>query len=450
MRIRAVSCNVKQCIEPRMSSATESDSAPPPMPGSTRVWQRWRALRDWVDPAHLRPRLHRAREIVQFAARRARDVRLGQVAGSLTFTTVLSIVPLLAVALAIFASFPMFSDFRVALEKNLIRELLPEGMAGALMRNLNTFAAKATQLTAAGLLFLAVTAMLMIATVDRVLNELWVVHQQRPLMQRIALYWALITVGPVLIGGSLAATSYLWSISAGMARDLPGGLRAVIDYAPVAAWGLAYAALYVLVPNRKVAWHDALIGGFAAALVGEVIKTAFTAYIKTGTIATVYGAFAAVPLFLLWVYLSWFVVLFGAAIASTIPMLRATRFADEQRAGNAFVTALALLRVLQQAAAADGEKAAADLAIATRTRAEEVDRLLQVMEKLGYVRELGGERTGLWRFVADPARATLRPLWERLALDPALSLWARDRLAVSQWLTPLQDNAALDRPLGQP
>lgn len=421
-----------------------------PLSARLTLAARWRGLRDLIDPAHLRPRLQRGREVLAFAARRTRELRLAQAAGSLTFNTVLALVPLLAVALAIFASFPMFADFRLALEKNLIRELLPAQYAGTLMRNLNAFAAKATQLTAIGLLFLGLTAMLMIGTVDRVLNELWSVRAQRPWLQRVAVYWALITLGPVLIGGSLAASSYLFTASAGLVAQLPRGLRAVLDYAPVLVSGLAYAALFVLVPNRKVEWHDALIGGFAAALVGEMIKDGFAGYIKTGMVTTIYGAWAAVPLFLLWVFLSWFVLLFGAAIASTIPMLRSTRFADEVRPGNDFITAVALLRALQTALpAAPGDLTLAQLASGTRTRTEDAERLLLVLEELGYVRQLGGARSGQWRFTCNPEATTLRAAWERLALDPANSLWSRDRLGIAGWLKAAAAAPGLDVPLAQ-
>lgn len=394
-------------------------------------------LRRDASRVHLPPLLEQAREVLEFAARRARDMRLPQVAGSLTFTTVLALVPLLAVALAIFASFPMFSEFRAALEKNLLRELLPEQYAAQLLRYLNNFAAKATQLTAYGLLFLTLTAMLMISTVDRVLNELWLVRQQRPWAQRVLIYWALITLGPVLIGGSLAATSYLISASAGLVQQLPGLLRALVDYLPLVVSGLAYAALYVFVPNRKVRWRDALIGGFAAAIVGELIKDGFAVYIRTGTVATIYGAFAAVPLFLLWVYLSWFVVLFGAAIAATLPMLGGTRFADERRAGNRFVTAVALLRALYEGQSKGGAAArpsTEELARSVRLFPEEAERLLGELERLDYVARLEGVNAGRWLLVCDPSRADLVAVFKRFAVDPANSLIVRDGGRLAEWI----------------
>lgn len=400
----------------------------------------------------LGPRLEQAREVLEFAAQRAREMRLPQVAGSLTFTTVLALVPLLAVALSIFTTFPMFGEFRAALEKNLLRELLPAQYAAQLLRYLNEFAAKATQLTAYGLVFVAATAMLMIHTVERALNELWLVQQQRPWTQRVVIYWTLLTLGPILIGASLAATSYLLSTSAGLVRQLPGLLRTAVDYLPLVVSGLAYAALYVLVPNRKVRWRDALIGGFVAALAGELIREGFAAYIRTGTVATIYGAFAAVPLFLLWVYLAWFVVLFGAAIAATLPMLRSTRFADERRAGNRFVTAVALLRALYEGHRRGGEAARIDtetLARAVRLFPEEAERLLGELERLNYVARLEGVNAGRWLLVCDPERTDLAECFKRFAVDPANTLVERDAATLGAWMKRALEADWLRAPLAR-
>jgi membrane protein len=380
----------------------------------------WQRLRKHP---RLQPWIMRAPEVARFALRRASELKLTQVAGSLTFTTVLALVPLLAVVAAVFATFPMFAEFRLALEKNLIREMLPEAYAGTLLRNLNSFTAKAGQLTALGLGGLLVTSMMMIATVDQVLNEMWYVRRQRPLLQRVLVYWALVTLGPVLVGASLATTSYLFSTTAGFTRQLPALLRALLDFLPVVVSTLGYAALYVVVPNTKVRWRDALIGGFLAATAGEIVKEGFAAYIRTGSVASIYGAFAVVPLFLTWVYLGWLVILLGAAVAVTLPTLRGTRFADIGRAGDDFFTAVALLRRLYLARdSAQAEQSSEALARATRTSSNTVERLLQVLEQLGYIRALAGDSAGRWRFVGNDAQLTLRPLFERLVLDPTGSL----------------------------
>ena len=166
-------------------------------------------LADLID---RHPRLQRAREVLSFAGARARDVQMGRAAGSLTFTTLLSMVPLFAVALALFTAFPLFAQFRDELEYFLLK-VLPGQISSTVLRYVNEFAAQATRLTALGLAFLTVTALTMIITVDRVLNDIWRVRDHRPLAQRVLIYWTIVSLGPVLSGASLSASSYLWSLS---------------------------------------------------------------------------------------------------------------------------------------------------------------------------------------------------------------------------------------------
>ncbi len=383
------------------------------------------------------PHLQRARDVLRFALRRAYDVRLAQVAGGLTFTTVLALVPLLAVALSLFTAFPLFAEFRVSLEKDLLRGLLPEQYAPLILRYLNDFASKAGRLTAFGLIFLVFTALSMILTVDRIFNDIWRVQRRRPLVQRVLLYWSLLTLGPIVVGASLSAASYVMSMSAGWTAQLPATLRAALELTPFILGASAVAATYVVVPNRKVMWRDAAVGALVAAVLGELMRDGFAWYIKAGTVANIYGAFAVLPLFLLWVYLSWLVILFGAAIAATAPMLRATRFSDELRAGNSFITAVALLRALHDARRRgdnDGRVPLAALARAVRTAPDEAERLLMVLEELGYVSRLGGTQAGTWLLTGDPARMNLVAAFRRFAVDPANSLAAGDADGIGAWL----------------
>jgi membrane protein len=385
--------------------------------------------------ASIGPWLDHAREVLNFAAHRARDVRLPQVASSLTFTTVLALVPLLAVLLAVFTAFPMFADLRASFEKNVLRELLPPQYASMILRYLNEFTAKAAGLTAVGLAFLVATALTMIFTVDRVLNDIWQVRAQRPLLQRLLVYWTLLTLGPLLLAASLSATSYLMSVSPDVARKGPDLLRTLLGYGPLLVSGLAFSALYVIVPARRVLWRDALIGGFAAALLGEGLRDLFTAYLRTGTVGSIYGAFAVVPLFLLWVYMVWFSILFGAAIAATLPRLRATRFADERRAGNRFITAVALLRALMAARGqGSGRLSIDELARGVRTYPEETERLLYELERMDYVAPVENSQGTQWLLTCDPQTKTLQPAFARFAIDPANTLAVRDPAGIGAWV----------------
>jgi membrane protein len=392
-----------------------------------------------------------AREVAQFAYRRAREVRLQQVASSLTLTTVLSIVPLIAVALAVFTAFPLFGEYRDALQ-TLALKTLPAQIAETVLGYVGEFAAQAGRLTAAGLVFLAVSAVAMIMTVDHALNEIWQVRNRRPLWQRLLIYWAILTFGPLLVGASLTASSFLWAPSPDELRRVPWLARVALDYLPVVLTGFAYAALYVFVPNRPVRWRDALIGGFVAAILSELLKAGFAHYIARGSVRSIYGAFAVLPLFLLWMYLSWYVLLFGAAIAATLPRLRATRFADEVRAGNAFITALAMLRHLLAVTRSQPAVPLETLAADARTDLVDAERLLETMERLGYVRRLATPRrrgaSSEWLLACDPQEQSLRPLFERYGVDPRNLLLALDSEGLGGLLTGwLQRDAWINAPL---
>ncbi|HYM47209.1 MAG TPA: YihY family inner membrane protein, partial [Burkholderiaceae bacterium] len=376
---------------------------------------------------------------------------------SLTFTTTLTIVPLFAVALALFTAFPLFVEFRGAVE-NFVLKALPGQISDTVLRYINEFALKATRLTALGLIFLAVTAVAMMVTVERVLNDIWRVKNRRSLTRRVLMYWTILTLGPLLVGASLSASSYLWSLSSDAIAQLPRLIRGALDYVPVIISGFAYAALYVFVPNRSVAWRDALIGGFIAAIVAELLKDSFGVFVSRGTTGSIYGAFAVLPLFLIWIYLSWYAVLFGAAITATLPRLRATRFSDELRAGNQFVTAVALLKILLEAKC--GKTPAMPpsvLAPQIRTSVDETELLLETLERLGYVRQLNATRSGRrgeqdWLLICDENAMTLKPVFEHFALDPANSLMniealglraLRTRWLQSDWLkAPLAEGLA--------
>jgi len=415
-----------------------------------RLSERAPALRDLI--VRIGPWLDHARDVLAFAGRRAAAVRLSEVAGSLTFTTVLSLVPLLAVALAVFTAVPFFADYRIALERTLATSLLPPQISTVILRYLQEFATQATRLTAFGLFFLAVGALMMILTVDRVLNDIWQVRHRRPLAQRVLIYWALITLGPLLFGGSLALTSYLAALSGRVVQQMPGGVRETLDFVPLAVGWLAFAAMYVFVPNRPVMWRDALVGGFIASALSELAKGVFTAYIARGTYQSIYGAFATLPVFLLWVYISWWVTLFGAAITATLPMLRLTRFADEGRAGNRFITAVALLHALYVALLSGkdaGRLSIKALAVHVRTYPEQVERLLDDLESLDYISQLNGRHSGTWLLTANPAETNLVPLFKRLAIDPSNTLVARDIEGLGSWMSKGLAADWIDRPLAE-
>jgi len=201
------------------------------------------------------------RNLFLFALQRLREGRLPQVAGSLTFTSVLALVPILTVALAIFTAFPLFNTFRTSLEAYFVQNLMPKGIANTILGYLTQFATKATRLSAVGGVALMLTAIATMAMIDKSFNQIWQVKRSRPLFQRILVYWAIVTLGPFLIGVSISITSYLFTATSGVVSSVPfiGGVFYTLI--SVAFTTGAYTLLYLAVPNRAVDWRDAAWGG---------------------------------------------------------------------------------------------------------------------------------------------------------------------------------------------
>src|SRR6478672_7417194 len=215
------------------------------------------------------------RDLLRFARQRLNEERLPQVAGSLTFTTVLALVPLLTIALAVFTTFPLFNTFRTSLEAYFIQSLMPKTIANTILGNLSQFATKATRLSAVGAVALIVTAVAMLLTIERAFNQIWRVKSSRPFTQRIVAYWSVVTLGPLLIGVSISVTSSLFTATNGMVDK--GSMLGDVFYSLVSIFLTtgAFTLLYVTVPNRVVDWRDAACGGLLAAIAFEGAKRIF-------------------------------------------------------------------------------------------------------------------------------------------------------------------------------
>ena len=254
---------------------------------------------------------------------RARKERLPQVAGSLAFTTLLSIVPLLAASFALFTRFPVFARFKDALQEFLLNRLLPADIARTVLKYLNQFAANASGLTWVGSLLLVVTAVAMLLTVENALNQMWKVRKNRPFFKRIDLYLLMLAIGPPVLGLSLWATSYLLGISLGLIGALPPSLAFVLDLGPLVLGVAVLTGMFYLMPNARVRLRDAFAGGLIASVAFELGKRGFTSYlVKVPTYKALYGTFAALPMFLLWVYFSWLVTLVAALVAANLALTR--------------------------------------------------------------------------------------------------------------------------------
>jgi membrane protein len=265
--------------------------------------------------------------LTRLTIRRAREGRLPQVAGSLTLTTVLSIVPFLAVSFALFTRFPIFRRLEDAIKDHLLKGLLPDDISRTVMRHLNHFAANANGLALVGSLCALAAAVALLLTVENALNQIWEVKKGRPFLKRIGLYLLMLGVGPPLLGASVWVTSYLLGVSMGIMGPDVRSMALLLNLGPVLLGMLGLACVYYFMPNATVRRRDALAGGLIGSVGFELGKRGFAAWlIKVPTYKAVYGAFAAFPVFLLWVYFSWLVTLTAALITANLaPVKRQQR-----------------------------------------------------------------------------------------------------------------------------
>lgn len=376
------------------------------------------------------------KNLFSFAHQRLREMRLPQVAGSLTFNTVLALVPILTIALAILTAFPLFATFKSSLEAYFIQSLMPKGISNTILGYLTQFATKATRLSAVGGLALFATAMATMAMIDRTFNGIWHVKQSRPLLQRLMVYWVIVTLGPLLIGISISMTSFLFNVTTGSFTKMPLVGAALYSLISVVISTGAFTLLYVVVPNRRVDWRDAFWGALFAAVAFEFAKRLFSIFItQFPTYTVVYGAVAAVPIFLLWVYLSWLITLFGAVIAAALPVVRFERWWHVPSPGSEFEDAVAILRMLVHARALDDQATVDVASIRAQTRfgLEEIEGLLETMNELGWVarvnsvaqayrrqrwwRKANGEAER-WILVMNPAALSLADVYRIFVFNP--------------------------------
>lgn len=362
---------------------------------------------------------------------RFREDRMGLTASSLTFTTSIALVPFFTVALAIFTAFPMFSKLQGALQGWLIESLIPDNIARQVLGYLTQFSRQANKLGVAGLAVLLVTAIALILTIDRTLNSIWRVKKPRPLTQRVLIYWAAITLGPLFLAASLALTSYVLSASRGLVGALPVSLRFLLDVLQFFLVAGGMAALYRYVPNTFVKWTHAWAGGLFVAAGIELAKRVLTLYLgAVPTYSLVYGAFATLPILLVWIYLSWVIVLMGAVIAAYLPSLLAGISRRGSAHGWHFQLALEVLQQLhKERFTAHKGISASQLASRLQLGSLQLEPVLETLVALDWVGQLNdaeGETEARYLLLADPDTTPLEPLIKQLLLGkvaPVKNFW---------------------------
>lgn len=266
----------------------------------------------------MRQRLNDWLEFWRFLLQRFLADRGANNAAALTYTTLFAVVPMMTVTFAMLSAVPAFQGTGEQIQTFIFRNFVPS--AGEMVQEyLRNFTAQARQLTWIGVVVLAVTAFLMLVTIERAFNTIWRVRQPRRGASSFLLYWAILSLGPILLGAGFAVSTYIASLSLISGPDALIGAKTLLSFAPLLFSVAAFTLLYATVPNARVPVQHALLGGLFTAVLFEVAKALFGLYVQRFPgYQLIYGAFATVPLFLLWIYLSWLIVLFGAELVCNL------------------------------------------------------------------------------------------------------------------------------------
>ncbi len=367
---------------------------------------------------------------LRFIAARFGEDRCLQIAASLTFTTLLSLVPLVTIALAMFSAFPAFEEYSNQIKAYLLDNLMPEMAGKIITQYTQQFAGSAARLTAVGIVFLAATAMSMMLTIDHAFNTIWRVARPRPLLKRLVVYWAVLTLAPPLVGASLWLTSWVIGFSMGYAGYVPAFGVGVLKVMPLIFTTLAFGMLFRLVPNRYVPHAHAAIGALVAAIVFESMNRAFGYYVSHfSTYKLVYGAFASVPIFLMWIYLSWVAILLGAIIAASLSYWRAS---TEQRLLPAvrLQDALRLLQLMARDFQRGRMSSLAEISVFLRVGYDAVENLLEKLASADLVRRAEG---GGWLLMRDVGNIRASELMHLFMLDSGASASERTGEPIQEW-----------------
>jgi len=364
-------------------------------------------------------RRHRAYSLIGYVARRFVRDSCPSVASSLSYTSLLAMVPMMAIGLAMFAAFPAFTNMRETLLRTLIENTAPS-LAVMIEDHLQTFIRNAGETTGVGIVGLAVTAILLINTIQTAFDRIWGGGRGFKI-QRFPIYWALITLGPILFGVAFSVSGYAFALaqSSGLA-SMSVAVRLYAAVAPFALEAVGFLLFYRLIPTRPVRWMDAATGAVIAAGLFEILKRGFGIYLGyLGNYQTLYGALASLPFFLIWMYLGWLVVLIGAEVTASLPEWRSGRRDPDERPRRGDMLglglgALAILRKIQNTPSG-GEKTD----YLSRQLGAEIGKLLYVLDVLRGSRFIVRSDNSRWVLSRDLNEVTLNDLVGALNLSLA-------------------------------
>ena len=278
----------------------------------------WKTLMETTLKNKIIPALKTTGDFLFFLAKRAKNDTIFRVAASLSYTSLIAIVPLLAIGLAIFSAFPVFSSARVQIEEFLMQNFIPS-IEQEISQYLSEFVNAAAQLTTIGVVGLAITAILLLSTIENSLNFIFKVNRPRRFTTKITLYWTVITLGPLLLGATFSLRGYLFTLQKFMPNEIESGSIFISNLLPAIINMILLVLVYVLVPNKKVRIKNAFVGALIAVILFWVLRKGFSIFFSmTVTYKILYGALATIPVFLIWMYLVWAVVIFGAVVTAAL------------------------------------------------------------------------------------------------------------------------------------
>ncbi|MEX2642555.1 MAG: YihY family inner membrane protein [Acetobacterales bacterium] len=351
-----------------------------------------------------------------FVWRRMLNDNCPQMAGSLSFTSLLALVPLTTIAFAMFAAFPVFRAQREQIRDFVIDNFIP-GAVDNVQSHLDAFVNNAGSLTSIGILFLGVTAVLLLVSIETALNTIFRVAQPRPTINRILVYWAVLTLLPLLVGTSFSMSAYLQTQT--RAVEAIGGDLDTFGYLlrglPALLLVTAFTLVFKIVPNRPVQWKYAVLGGTMAGLAFAALRRGFGTYlVYFPTYEAVYGALATLPILMVWMYMSWLVVLAGASLTAALPEWRSRHQDREITRGERIALAVDLLGLLARASRNGGPLGYETIVDNSRMSDSSVHDVLCELRHAGYVAAVGAEEA--WVLARDLGSATVYDLLQDLGI----------------------------------
>lgn len=371
---------------------------------------------------------------------RLREDKLGQAAGSLAFSTLIALVPLFTVILAIVSFFPMFGNLETLVDRWLVQSLVPETIAKPVLKYLRLFSAKAGGLGWVGALILLASAVSVLITIERKLNEIWRVRRRRPWAQRLLMLWAGLSLGPVLMVVSIGASTALFGAKSQwvwIGTSIP--FSSTLD---ILEWLLVIAGLmglYKWVPYTQVRWSHAFVSALLATFVLQAVKQLLTWYMsQVPTVSVLYGTFSVLPVLFIWTFFTWLVVLWGGVVAAYLPSMMSGVHRVPQGAGWDFRVALEILQALVSLPGEPGSARAMSLeAMSERLQLDQlqIEPAYEALVDVGWVAALDEEEERV-ALLVDPSQQIVAPLVQRLLVtrDAASKVfwdrmpWQRQRL----------------------